>query len=47
MLLCIKDNYKKIKEKEDIINLLNDLIKYNKNKKIIKEAYNVIDIINN
>lgn len=38
LLLCIKDNYEEINQKEDLKGLLNTLIKYNKDKEIIKLA---------
>ena len=41
MLLCIKDNYKKLKDKEKLNKLLDDLIKYNKDKKIVSESIKI------
>ena len=42
LLLCIKDNYEEIKQKEDLKGLLNVLIKYNKDKEIIKLTKEII-----
>ncbi len=43
LLLCIKDKYKEINEKERLKELLNTLIKYNEDEEIIKLAKELLD----
>ena len=38
LLLCIEDNLNNLKEKEKLLKLIKDLIKYNEDDKIIKKA---------
>ena len=41
MLLCIKDNYKELKNKEKLNKILDDLIKYNNDERVVRESKNI------
>lgn len=41
LLLCIEDNLNNLKEKEKLLKLIKDLIKYNEDDKIIKKAVEI------